>query len=126
MTPPRLAPITEAGGLTFLSGQMAFGPDGKITEPGIAGQTEQVLSNARSVLETAGLTLSDVVSVTVRLTQASDFPAFNEPYAKIFGEHRPARSTVISGLVHPQSVIERAVEIDEIGPLACGQGLRQG
>ena len=109
MTPPHLAPFAEAGGLAFLSGQMAFGPDGKITAPGITGQTEQVLSNIRSVLETAGLTLSDIVNVTVWLTQAADFPAFNETYAKIFGEHRPARSAVISGLVHPQAVIEIAV-----------------
>ncbi len=109
MTPPHLAPFTEAGDLVFLSGQMAFGPDGKIAETGIAGQTEQVLGNIRAVLGTAGLGLPDVVSATVWLTQAADFPVFNEVYAKVFGEHRPARSTVISGLVLPQAVIEIAV-----------------
>jgi 2-iminobutanoate/2-iminopropanoate deaminase len=109
MAPPHLAPFTEAGGLLFLSGQLAFGPDGRIAEPGIAGQTEQVLANIRSVLEKEGLALSDVVSATVWLTQAADFPAFNDTYARIFGDHRPARSTVISGLVLPQAVVEIAV-----------------
>ncbi len=109
MAPPHLAPFTEAGDLLFLSGQLAFGPDGKIAETGIAGQTEQVLTNIRAVLGTAGLSLSDVVNVTVWLTQVADFPTFNEVYARIFGEHRPARSTVVSGLVLPQAVIEIAV-----------------
>ena len=86
---------TAVGGLVFLSGQLAFGSDGKIAAPDIAGQTEQVLANIRSVLGTVGLDLSDVVNATVWLTQGADFPAFNEVYARIFGEHRPARSTVI-------------------------------
>lgn len=105
-TPPHLAPFVEANGLVFLSGQLAFGAGGKFSESDVTGQTEQVLANVQSVLGTLGLTLSDVIKTTVWLTQASDFPAFNETYARIFGEVRPARSTVISGLAHPLALVE--------------------
>jgi 2-iminobutanoate/2-iminopropanoate deaminase len=106
MTPPHLAPFTEACGLVFLSGQLAFDIEGKISQATISGQTEQALANIGSVLKTAGLSLSDVVKTTVWLTQATDFPAFNETYAAVFGETRPARSTVISGLAHPLALVE--------------------
>ena len=106
MAPPHLAPFVEANGLVFLSGQLAFGPDGAFSQSGVTGQTKQVLANVQSVLGTLGLTLSDVVKTTVWLTQASDFPAFNDTYATIFGEVRPARSTVISGLAHPMALVE--------------------
>ena len=106
MTSPHLAPFTEAGDLVFLSGQLAFDADGKISQSDIAGQTQQVLANLVRVLESTNLTLSDVVKTSVWLTQASDFPVFNETYAKVFGDIRPARSTVISGLAHPQAVVE--------------------
>ncbi len=106
MTPPHLAPYTEAAGLVFLSGTLAIGPDGTISATGIAPQTEQVLANIKTVLESAGLSLADVVKTSVWLTQAADFPGFNETYAKVFGGLRPARSTVISGLAHPLALVE--------------------
>lgn len=106
MTPPHLAPFTEAGGLVFVSGQMAFGADGKLSGSEVGAQTAQVLANLAAVLKRAGLSLTDVVKTSVWLTQASDFPAFNETYAKVFGTHRPARSTVISGLALPQALVE--------------------
>jgi len=106
MTPPHLAPFTEAGDLVFLSGQLAFGADGTITRSDISAQTEQVLANLISVLGSAGLTLSDVVKTNVWLTQAADFAAFNTAYARVFGDLRPARSTVVSALAHPAALVE--------------------
>ena len=43
----------------------------------------------------AGLGFSDVVKMTVYLTRSEDFPPMNAVYARRFGDHRPARSTVI-------------------------------
>lgn len=106
MTPPHLAPFTEAGGLVFLSGQLAFGAGGQFVEGDITRQTEQVLANITAVLGATGLTLADVVKSTVWLTQTTDFPAFNETYARIFGALKPARSTVICALAHPLAAVE--------------------
>ncbi len=57
-------------------------------------QTEQVLKNLAAVLEAAGSGLQMVVKTTVYLADMADFPAMNEVYAKHFGAHKPARSTV--------------------------------
>jgi len=53
-----------------------------------------VLRNLAAVLEQAGSSLQHVVKTTVFLADMADFPAMNEVYARHFGDHRPARSTV--------------------------------
>lgn len=105
MTPPHLAPYTEAGGLVFLSGQLSIAA-GQFVDGDVVAQTNQVLENISAVLGGVGLTRVDVIKTTVWLTQASDFAAFNATYAAFFGEHRPARSTVIAGLALPQALVE--------------------
>src|SRR5881628_538349 len=59
-----------------------------------AGQTEQVFANLKAVLSAAGTTLANVVKTTVYLADMADFAQMNEVYAKQFGAHKPARSTV--------------------------------
>lgn len=54
----------------------------------------QVLENVRSIIDAAGLTLSDVVRVTVFLRNTSDFQKMNEVYKRFFSENPPARTTV--------------------------------
>jgi 2-iminobutanoate/2-iminopropanoate deaminase len=105
MTSPHLAPFSEAGDLVFLSGQLSI-KAGQFVGGDIAVQTRQVLDNISDVLSSLGLGLGDVVKTTVWLTQASDFAAFNEAYASVLGDIRPARSTVIAGLALPQALIE--------------------
>jgi 2-iminobutanoate/2-iminopropanoate deaminase len=63
----------------------------------ITEQTEQVLKNLSAVLAAAGSSLGQVVKTTVFLADMADFSAMNEVYAKYFGGHRPARSTVQAG-----------------------------
>jgi 2-iminobutanoate/2-iminopropanoate deaminase len=60
----------------------------------VAEQTEQVLKNLAAVLKAAGSGLDRVVKTTVFLAEMADFQAMNEVYAKHFGDHKPARSTV--------------------------------
>jgi reactive intermediate/imine deaminase len=99
---PRAVPLSRyrrAGDLVFLSGQIAFGRDGKITAADIEGQTRQVLQNISSVLAECGCTLRDVVNATIWLANADDFARFNQIYAEYFPANPPARSTVISGLL---------------------------
>ena len=65
-----------------------------MAEADVAVQTERVLQNLGAVLESAGSSLEHVVKTTVFLQHMSDFAAMNEVYARIFGDARPARSTV--------------------------------
>ena len=85
----------EAGGFLFTAGQIPLDPATMALVPGdVASQTERVFDNLAAVLREAGLDLADVVKATVFLADMDDFPRVNEVYARRFGEHRPARSTV--------------------------------
>jgi len=87
------SPIVRAGDWLVVSGQTAQ-KDGGLVEGGTPAQTRQSLENIRALLESAGASLQDVVKCTVFLTDMEDFAAMNAVYAEVFGEHRPARSTV--------------------------------
>ena len=96
----------RAGNYIFVSGSGGFvNKDGRELK-GIKAQTRQCLENIKQVLETAGSSLSDVVKVTVFITSADDFAQMNEIYRSYFTKDRPARSTVVTGLVRPDMLIE--------------------
>jgi 2-iminobutanoate/2-iminopropanoate deaminase len=80
-----------------------------------AAQTEQVFANLRSVLEAAGAGLPSVVKTTVYLADMGDFQAMNAVYARHFGDHRPARSTVAAAAL-PKGA---RVEIDVIAAVGA-------
>ena len=86
---------TRANGLLFTAGQVGFDPaTGELVDGGIAEQTERVLQNVRAILEASGTTMTSVVKTTVFLVDMADFAEMNTVYARAFGDHRPARSTV--------------------------------
>ncbi len=99
----------RAGDNVYVSGQVAFGADGRLIEGGIEAQTRQTLNNVKAVLEEAGCSMSDVVKCTCWLDDARDFAAFNQTYATFFGDIPPARSTVRAELM-----IDAKVEIEAI------------
>lgn len=86
---------TVAGGFLFTAGQIPLDPKSmEIVAGDVVPQTHQVLANLAEVLEQAGVTWKDVVKTTVFLQDMADFPRFNEVYAAVLGDARPARSTV--------------------------------
>jgi 2-iminobutanoate/2-iminopropanoate deaminase len=92
------APYSQAivaGGLVFVSGQLALRPDhAEIVGESIQEQTEQVFANLRAILEAAGSGLERLVKTTVYLTDLGDFAGMNEVYATHVGEQPPARATI--------------------------------
>jgi 2-iminobutanoate/2-iminopropanoate deaminase len=97
--PKAIGPYSQAvieGGYLFSSGQVPLDPaTGKLVEGGLEASAERVFDNLEAVLREAGLSFAAVVKTTVYLTRAEDFPVLNGVYARRFGDHRPARSTVI-------------------------------
>ena len=91
---------TVANGFIYTAGQIALDPATTEVVPGdVKAQTERVMKNLQAVLTAQGSSLQKVVKTTVFLITMDDFAAMNEVYAKWFGDHRPARSTVaVSGL----------------------------
>ncbi|MEY8839671.1 RidA family protein [Cribrihabitans sp. XS_ASV171] len=105
-TPVPLSKAVRAGDFLILSGQLGFGPDGRIVEGGIEAQTRQCLENAKALLEEAGSDLSQVAKATIWLTDTADFGAFNKVYGRYFPKQPPARSAVCSALMVPGAVVE--------------------
>ena len=94
------APATVVGNLVFVSGQAGRDPrSGFVVGPDVESQTEQTLKNIATILNAAGSGLHHVVRCGVFLIDMKEFPRMNEVYARAFGAHRPARTTVaVSGL----------------------------
>ena len=86
---------TSFNGLLFTSGQLPLNPvTGTIVEGDISAQAKQSLENMQAIIEEAGLTLNDVLKVSIFLTDISDFVKVNEVYQTFFSENHPARSCV--------------------------------
>ena len=93
------SPGVIVGNLVFVSGQAGREPGTGRLAPDVESQTEQVLKNIATILEAAGSSLQHVVRCGVFLVDMTEFPKMNEVYARAFGAHRPARTTVeVSGL----------------------------
>ncbi|VDG98477.1 Enamine/imine deaminase [Lysinibacillus sphaericus] len=95
--PKAIGPYAQAvkvNGLVYTSGQIPLQTDGEIAGTTIEEQTNQVFENLKAVLAEANSSLSQVVKATVFIKDMNEFGALNEVYAKHFGDHTPARSTV--------------------------------
>src|SRR6266545_2040087 len=96
--PKAIGPYSQAiatDTLVFTAGQVALDPkSGELVGRTTAEQTEQVFANLKAVLSAAGTSLANVVKTNVYLADMADFAQMNEVYARHFGAHKPARSTV--------------------------------
>ena len=115
--PTPVGPYSSAvivGNLVFVSGQSGRDPATDRVSDDVEVQTEVCLNNVRIILEAAGSSLSRVVRCGVFLVDMNDFKKMNGVYARIFREHRPARTTVaVSELPGPGL----RVEIDAVAAL---------
>lgn len=85
----------EANGTVYVSGQLPIDPaTGQYAEGGIKELAAQSLTNIKHILETAGLTMDNVVKTSVFLADMDDFAEMNEAYATFFQPPYPARSAV--------------------------------
>jgi 2-iminobutanoate/2-iminopropanoate deaminase len=94
------SPGMIVGNLVFVSGQAGKDPaTGQLPGPDVEAQTEQALKNVAAILAAAGSGLEHVVRCGVFLVDMREFPKMNAVYSRMFGAHRPARTTVeVSGL----------------------------
>ena len=98
---------TQAGDLIFVAGQVGADASGKLTgDGGMEAQTRQTIANVAAVLAEAGATLSDIVSATAYVKNIGDYKIFNQVWLECFGNHKPARATLLADLVMPQLLVE--------------------
>lgn len=101
--PTPIGPYSQAiraGGLLFISGQIAFKPGtSELVNSDIIAETHQVMKNLKSILAEAELDFTSVVKTTIFLSDMELFGQVNEIYGKYFEGDFPARETVaVKGL----------------------------
>lgn len=90
--PATYSQAVKAAGLVFVSGTAPTDPvTGQITGTTIQEQTRQCLTNIAAILEEAGSSLGQIVSVTVILADEDDFSGMNEEWLRWFPSDPPAR-----------------------------------
>ena len=108
--PKAIGPYSQgiiANGFLYTAGQVALDPNTmNLVEGDVKAQTEQVMRNLAAILKEAGTSFDRVVKTTCFLATMDDFAAFNEVYAKHFGSHRPARSTVAVKTLPKNGLVE--------------------
>lgn len=109
--PAPIGPYNQAvktANLVYTSGQIPVDPKtNDLISGGITEQTHQVFKNLRAVLEGAGVSLDNIVKVTVFLKNMGDFAAMNAVYGEyIKPANAPARSTIEVARLPKDSLVE--------------------
>ena len=98
---------TEAGGLVFLSGQVALDPTtGERSPDYVVQQSHRVMKNIGGILGDLGLGYSDIAKSTIFLADMDDYPAVNEVYGSYFDFEPPARSAIQAGALPGGFLVE--------------------
>ncbi|WP_413111162.1 RidA family protein [Thaumasiovibrio sp. DFM-14] len=87
----------DLGNMVLTSGQIPVNPETGEVPAEITAQARQSLENVKAVVESSGLTVKDIVKMTVFVKDLNDFAAVNEVYGQFFDENNapyPARSCV--------------------------------
>jgi 2-iminobutanoate/2-iminopropanoate deaminase len=95
--PAAIGPYSQAiatEGFVFCSGQVGLVPATGELVDGVEAQADRALRNLAAVLDSAGLTMADVVKTTVFLVDIGDFAAVNAVYGSHMADPLPARTTV--------------------------------
>ena len=106
---PNLSPATRFGNLVFVAGQTGRHPRTGEVGRDVREQTRNALERIKLILEAAGTSLGNVLTVTTHLTTREDLAAYNEEYAKYFPANKPARTTVEVMLNSPELLVEITV-----------------
>lgn len=117
--PKAIGPYSQAvksGGFLFVSGQVALNPStGDLMNSSIEEQAEQVINNLAAICEAANATLSNIVKLTIYITDMNDFSIVNRAMESHFQAPYPARATVeVSSLPLGVNVeMDAVVELNE-------------
>jgi len=89
--------MVVAGDIVYLAGAIGVDPDTGNVPDDVKQEIRIVLDSMKTRLEMVGLTMDDLVSVTVFCPELSLYDTFNDIYRTYFEDHFPARAFVGSG-----------------------------
>jgi reactive intermediate/imine deaminase len=87
------SPAVDAGDYVYVSGQGPLRPDGS-TPATFAADVRQALDNLKAIVETAGLTMENVVYTQVYLDDIKKYDEMNGVFAEYFPKTPPARAVL--------------------------------
>ena len=94
-------------GIVYVAGQLSIDPKTGERKIGtIEEQTELALNNVSEILKAANSDLSRVLKMTVYVADINLWGAVNTVYARVMGDHRPARAVIPTGELHYGFLIE--------------------
>jgi 2-iminobutanoate/2-iminopropanoate deaminase len=103
-----------AGNTLYVAGQQGPDAQGKVTGTDITLQTTNAIAAVEKVVKQAGFRMSDIVSVTVYITDLNDVPKMNEVYKKLMPDPKPARATVqVAGLIGGAKIEISAIAVKQ-------------
>ena len=103
-----LAQAKQIGNTIYVSGQVAYSPEGKLVGEGdMKAQTRQVYENIKTILAAAGAGVEDIIKINTYITDQSKFMDMLAVRSEIFGNNPPASTAVVvAGLAFPGLLIE--------------------
>ncbi|MGE3149338.1 MAG: RidA family protein [Pseudorhodoplanes sp.] len=107
------------GDLLFVSGVAPLDRSSRLVGKGdVVAQTQQIFENLKHILDVADANFSDVLKVTVYMTDVEDRTKINPVRQKYFGNARPA-STLIG--VRALAIPDMKIEIEAVVGLRNGK-----
>ena len=101
-----------SGNTLYVAGQQGPDSHGKVTGTDITFQTEKAIAAVEKVVKEAGFQMTDIVSVTVYVTDLNDVEKMNQVYKRLMPDPKPARATVqVAGLIGGAKIEISAVAV---------------
>ena len=103
-----------AGNTLYVAGQQGPDDNGKVTGTTIEFQTERTIAAIQRIVEKAGFKMTDLVNVTVYVTDLNDVPKMNDVYKRLMPNPKPARATVkVAGLIGDAKIEISAIAVKQ-------------
>ena len=108
-----LSNATRAGSRISLAGLVALDAGGALVGAGsMREQTLHICRTIAGVCAENGADLTAVARCLVFITDRARYPEMDAAFAEVFGDHRPARATVIADLVNPEFLVEIVADVE--------------
>lgn len=108
-----LSNATRAGDRIFVAGLVALDENGGLVGRGsVREQTLQILRSLELICAQHGTDLTAVARCLVFLTDRASYAEYDAAFAEAFGDHRPARATVIADLVNEDFLVEIVSDVE--------------
>jgi 2-iminobutanoate/2-iminopropanoate deaminase len=100
------SPAIVHNGFVFVSGQLPMDFDGQVKLGSIEEQTLLCLQRIEVILKASNSALDQVLKVNIFVANINDWSKVNAVFAKFFGDHKPARLVVPSGMLNRGCSVE--------------------